>query len=314
MHQHLIAHHFDARITRLLRDRWPHFSVVEVGSSHPWRLPGQTSALLSGPSRVWSGAPPNLPEDWPHSLRWIQIPGAGADAYPKWLLDHHVVTTGRGINSVPIAEFVMANILAQAKRLPRAWIKRHQDWRTIAMDTVAGRVLGLLGIGSVGSEIARRALAFEMRVTAFRRSIDKPMPDGVARASSLDELLSAADHLVLVAPYTPSTHHIIDRMAISKTKRGVHLVNVARGGLVDQDALLEALDSGQISAASLDVTEPEPPPANHPLYTHPRVNLSPHVAWNSPDTLDRLVHKFNENLKRLIAGQPLIDVFNKSSA
>jgi len=308
--RHVIAHHFDARITGLLRERWPDFAVVEVDAARAWRLPPETSALLSGPSRVWAGAPPHLPDNWPRGLRWVQIPGAGADAYPKWLLDHHVVTTGRGVNSVAIAEFAMASVLAHAKRLPAAWIKRHEDWRTVQLDTLAGRVLGLLGIGSVGSEIARRALAFDMRVIALRRSVERPMPDGVVRASSLDELLSAADHLVLAAPHTPNTRHIIDRAAIGKMKPGLHLVNVARGGLVDQDALLAGLENGQVGAASLDVTEPEPLPASHPLYGHPRVRLSPHVAWNSPDTLDRLVHKFNDNLTRLIDRQPLIDVFN----
>jgi phosphoglycerate dehydrogenase-like enzyme len=313
MPQHVIAHHFDARITGLLRDRWPHYPVIQVDAARSWQLPAETSVLLSGPSTVWSGAPSGLPDNWPRDLRWVQIPGAGADAYPKWLLEHHLVTTGRGLNSAPIAEFAMANVLAQAKRIPAAWIRRHEDWRKVTMDTVAGKVLGLLGIGSVGTEIARRALAFEMRVIAFRQSADKPMLDGVTRAASLDDLLGAADHLVLAAPYTPDTHHIIGRAALAKVKRGVHLINVARGGLIDQDALLEALDSGQVGVASLDVTEPEPLPANHPLYTHPQVNLSPHVAWNSPGTLDRLVQKFNENLARLIAGHPLIDVANEKS-
>ena len=109
-HRHVIAHHFDARITRLLRDRWPDFPVVKVDAAKAWRLPPETSALLSGPSPVWSGAPPRLPDDWPRDLRWVQVPGAGGDAYPKWLVDHHVVTTGRGLNSVPIAEFAMASV------------------------------------------------------------------------------------------------------------------------------------------------------------------------------------------------------------
>jgi phosphoglycerate dehydrogenase-like enzyme len=309
--QHVIAHHFDARVTRLLRDRWPSFPVIEIDPGRAWSLPPPVSVLLSGPARVWTGAPTRLPEDWPRGLAWVQIPGAGADLYPRWLLDNHVVTTGRGINSVAIAEFALASILAQAKRFPSAWITRRDDWRTVQMDTLDGKTLGLLGFGSVAREVAQRAAPFGMRILVHRRSSSGAMPDGVTRAASLIHLLREADHLVLAAPHTPATRHIINGDAIARMKPGVHLVNVARGGLVDQDALLAGLETGQVGAASLDVAEPEPLPAGHPLYTHPRVRLSPHVAWNSPDTLDRLVDKFNLNLARLIDDQPLIDVLEE---
>jgi len=309
--QHVIAHHFDARVTRLLRDRWPSFRVIEVDPGRAWSLPSAASVLLSGPARVWTGAPTQLPQDWPRELAWVQIPGAGADLYPRWLLDNHVVTTGRGINSVAIAEFALASILAHAKRFPSAWVARRDDWRTVQMDTLDGKTLGLLGFGSVAREVARRAAPFGMRILVHRRSSSEPMPDGVTRATSLTHLLNEADHLVLAAPHTPATHHIINRDTIEHIKRGAHLVNLARGGLVDQDALLAALETGRIAAASLDVADPEPLPAGHPLYTHPRVHLSPHVAWNSPDTLDRLVDKFNVNLARLIDDQPLIDMLEE---
>jgi phosphoglycerate dehydrogenase-like enzyme len=309
--QHVIAHHFDARVTRLLSARWPRFPIVEVDPTRAWSLPPTVSVLLSGPSRVWAGAPAQLPQDWPRALKWVQIPGAGADLYPRWLLDHHVVTTGRGINSVAIAEFALASILAQAKRFPSAWITRRDDWRTVQMDTLDGATLGLLGFGSVARQVAQRARPFGMRIMVYRRSNAEPMPDGIVRAESFAHVLAKADHLVLAAPHTPATHHIINRLTIGQMKPGVHLVNIARGGLVDQDALLAGLESGQVGAASLDVTDPEPLPPGHPLYTHERVRLSPHVAWNSPDTLDRLVDKFNLNLARLIDDQPLIDVLEE---
>ena len=115
-------------------------------------------------------------------------------------------------------------------------------------------------------------------------------------------------HMVLALPHSPETHHIIGRAAIAQMKPGSHLVNVARGGLVDHDALLDALDGGRIAAASLDVTDPEPLPAGHPLYAHPKVRLSPHMAWSGPGTIDRLVNKFNDNLARLIENRPLRDM------
>jgi phosphoglycerate dehydrogenase-like enzyme len=310
---HVIAHHFGTRVSGLLKDRWPEYAVHEVDAAHAWSLPVDTSVLLSGPSKVWADGPREQPIDWPKRLTWVQIPGAGADQYPGWLLRNHVVTTGRGLNSGPIAEFALASMLSYAKRFPHTWISRQQDWRILQMDTLEGRTLGLLGFGSVAREVVRRALAFNMHILVHRRSAIEPPPDGVRYARSLAAMLADADHLVLAAPYTPETHHIINREALSGMKPGAHIVNVARGGLIDHDALLQALDSGRIGSASIDVTEPEPLPAGHPLYTHPRVRLSPHIAWNSPDTIDRLVVKFNQNLERLIEGRTLLDVLDVTS-
>ena len=310
----VIAHHFGAYVTRLLRDRWPDYPVHEVDPARAWSLPADTSALLSGPSKVWAHGPREQPADWPKKLAWVQIPGAGADQYPRWLLRSHVVTTGRGINSVPIAEFVLASMLAHAKRFPSAWISRQEDWRSVQMDTLDGRTLGLLGFGSVAREVAQRALVFGMKIIVRRRSIIEPLPAGITYAPSIAAMLAVADYLVLAAPYSAETHHIVNREAISNMKQGAHIVNVARGGLIDQDALLEALDSGHLASASIDVTEPEPLPAGHRLYTHPRVQLSPHSAWNSPDTLDRLVGKFNQNLERLIGRRTLLDILDVNSA
>ena len=310
---HVIAHHFGTRVTGLLKERWPEYLVYEVDAAHPWSLPTDTSVLLSGPSKVWADGPREQPVDWPKKLAWVQIPGAGADQYPGWLLRNHVVTTGRGLNSGPIAEFALASMLAHAKRFPHAWISRQQDWRILQMDTLEGRTLGLLGFGSVAREVARRALAFNMNIVVRRRSAAERPPPGITYASSLAAMLATTDHLVLAAPYTPETHHIINCEALSAMKPGAHIVNVARGTLIDQDALLEALDSGRIGSASIDVTEPEPLPAGHPLYIHPRVRLSPHIAWNSPDTIDRLAAKFNQNLERLIEGHTLLDVLDTTS-
>ncbi len=118
-------------------------------------------------------------------------------------------------------------------------------------------------------------------------------------------MLAEADHLVVAAPATPQTRRLLDREAFARMKPGVHLVNVARGELVDQDALREALDEGRVARASLDVVEPEPLPAGHWLYTHPRVRLSPHTSWSGPGALDRLLDPFLSNLRRYLADEPL---------
>ncbi|MEY2478876.1 MAG: hypothetical protein QOG87_4191, partial [Actinomycetota bacterium] len=147
--------------------------------------------------------------------------------------------------------------------------------------------------------------AFDMGVVALRRT-DGPMPDpAMHRAASLEELLGKADHVVIAAPATPATHHLMDAQAFDAMRPGAHLVNVARGSLVDQDALHAALDDGKVARASLDVVDPEPLPAGHWLYTHPKVRVSPHVSWSSPGTIERTIDLFADNLRCWRQGRPL---------
>ena len=144
-----------------------------------------------------------------------------------------------------------------------------------------------------------------MRVLAYRRTGRASELDGVSVVQDLRALLEAADHVVLAAAATPATRHIMNRDSFGQMKRGAHLVNIARGALVDQDALREALDDGRVACASLDCVEPEPLPDDHWLYTHPRVRLSPHTSWAMPDALAWIADTFTENLRRFRAGEPL---------
>jgi phosphoglycerate dehydrogenase-like enzyme len=154
--------------------------------------------------------------------------------------------------------------------------------------------------------VALRALPFGMRVRALRRSqAPSPLPE-VELARDLPDLVAGADHLVIAAPATPETRHLIDEAVLAHVKPGLHLVNIARGELVDQEALRKALDDGRVGRASLDVVYPEPLPAGHWLYTHPRVRLSPHISWSMPGAFELLIDPFLENLRRFQAGQPLI--------
>ena len=124
-------------------------------------------------------------------------------------------------------------------------------------------------------------------------------------ASDLNDLLASADHLLLAAAATATTRHLIDDRSLAHVKRGVHLINVARGSLVDQDALRRALDDGRVALASLDTVEPEPLPQGHWLYSHPQVRLSAHVSWNMPGAIDGIFETFLENLHRYRAGETL---------
>jgi phosphoglycerate dehydrogenase-like enzyme len=264
--------------------------------------PDASGEVLLAPT--WGA--PNLGELVRRGVRWVHAYGTGVDHFPFGALGGAVLTCSRGASAVPIAEWVLAVMLAAEKRLPEAWVHAPPErWSLVSLGGLRGRTLGLVGLGGIGCAVARRALAFEMRVLALRRRrAPSPIPE-VELAPSLEALLERADHLVLAAPATVETRRLIGREALARVKRGVHLVNVARGALVDQDALREALDDGRVSLASLDVCEPEPLPAGHWLYAHPRVRLSPHVSWSAPGALDVLVEPFVENLRRWRAGEPL---------
>jgi len=248
---------------------------------------------------------PNLEHVLGRGVRWIHTLGTGVDRFPLALVGDRTLTCSRGASAVPIAEWVLAQMLAYEKHLPEAWITEGPDqWHTAQLGGLAGRTLGLVGLGGIGAAVASRAVPFGMRVLGLRRS-PQPPPPGVERAEDLDEVLAVTDHLVLTAPGTTETRHLMNAAAFAKVKPGVHLVNIARGSLVDQDALRDALEAGQVAMASLDAVDPEPLPAGHWMYEHPRVRLSPHISWSMPGASDVLVTTFIENLRRYLAGEPL---------
>jgi phosphoglycerate dehydrogenase-like enzyme len=197
-------------------------------------------------------------------------------------------------------------MLAFEKHLPDTFVREPpQRWSWAELGGLSGRTLGLVGLGGIGSAIAARALAFGMDVRALRRTEAASPVAGVQVVSSLTELLPASDHLVLAAPATQRTRHLLDDAAFGLVQPGVHLVNIARGALLDQDALRRSLDDGRVARASLDVCEPEPLPEGHWLYSHPRVRLSPHISWSSPELGGRIVELLIDNVRRFVAGQPL---------
>ena len=266
----------------------------------PWPEPGEV--LLTVDTAWKGGGDGGLPD----AVRWVHVLGTGVSGFPFEILEGRTMTCSRGATAVPIAEWVLAVILSFEKQLPDTYISSPPErWHAAKLGLVAGKTLGLVGIGAIGTEVARRALAFDMRVVALRRS-DRPLPlAGVAAARSLDEVLRGADHVVIAAPATPETRHLIDAAAFDAMQDGVHLVNVARGTIIDQDALLAALDAGRVARATLDVVDPEPLPAGHPLYTHPRVRLTPHISWSAPVATARMLEIFVDNVRRYRTGEPL---------
>jgi phosphoglycerate dehydrogenase-like enzyme len=322
----VIVNQLGARVTERVSAEFPFARVLETepGTGIP---PGSGADVVL----VYSARRPELAILCEPGVRWIHLLGAGADGLPAELFaDGRRVTSSKGASSVPISEFVLASILAIEKRFPLTWIDRPlaetagappgygPDERTFYWEppfalratrfgVLPGKTLGLVGFGGIGSAIAVRARAFGMNILALRR---RPAlgGEGVELARDIEELVARSDHLVLAAPLTGRTRHILDRAALSHAKPSLHVVNISRGGLIDQEALLEALDEGRIAFASLDVTDPEPLPEGHRLYSHPRVHLSPHVSWSRPDSLAAPVDLFIENLGRYVAGRDLVGV------
>lgn len=251
---------------------------------------------------------PNTAQVLKRGIRWVHTYGTGVDRFPFEALGGAALTCSRGASAVPISEWALAVMLAFEKELPERWIREPgEPWTVVRpLGGLHGRRLGIVGFGGIGRALAARALPFGMRIRALRRSPAGAGEGEVEFARDLGELMAFADHLVLAAPATKETHHIIGLDALARARQGLHLVNIARGSLVDQDALREALDAERIARASLDTVTPEPLPAGHWLYTHPKVRLSPHISWSGPGSFDALINPFIENLRRFKAGEKLI--------
>jgi len=290
-----------------LRAAWPELQLLPQDAGALAGLPPQARVLLARPFSPAQRARP-APPGWPFGLRFVQLISVGVDAYPRWLLDTPglAVSTAHGSSSQTIADFVLAQLLRVQLRLDARRAQHAGQWRFTEAPALAGARLGIVGFGGIGQALAAKALALGLQVSALRRSEWPPeaaLPlAGVQRAHSLAQLLAESDHLVLAAPGTEQTRHLINADTLALAKPGLHLVNVARGSLVDQDALRAALDSGQLGWASLDVTEPEPLPADHWLYSHPQVWLTPHTCAISPQVQDTLAGQLVGALQALQRG------------
>ena len=306
----IVAHHLGPAASGLLT---AHPAVAEaraIDLDRRWDLPTDVDVVFA----LHSATDPTAhhvprPPGWPGRVRYVQLASSGSDGYPAWLDDGPVVASSAGTSAPAIAEFVLTALLMVEKRLP-AMVVTDGGWIAQAevvanpLGTLDGRTLGLLGVGEIGSRVAALAGAFGMEVIAHRRS-PEPVPGMTLVA--LDDLLRRSDHLVLAAPLTAATAGIIGVDALAKVRRGVHLVNVARGGLVDTTALIAALADGRVGFASLDVTDPEPLPPGHPLWAAPNVRITPHIAWSSPRTGQRIFALFADNLGRFARGERLIN-------
>ncbi len=295
------------------RQALPFVDVVSVPGDAPPPAGTRADVLLIPP---WE--PSHFDALLATGVRWIHTLGTGVDRIPLGRIGERVLSCSRGASGIPIAEWVMAVLLAYAKDLPGIWLDRPPDASVAAWPNLGGLYgarLGLVGLGGIGAAVARHAHSFGMKLSAFRRSGARSELAGVEIVAELEALFATCDAIVLALPLTASTRRIVDAriLAAIPPGRGVHLVNVSRGGLIDQEALRAALDDGRIARATLDVTDPEPLPAGHWLYTHPAARISAHVSWNAPGALDLLLDTFIENLRRYRAGKPLAGLVDREA-
>lgn len=251
-------------------------------------------------------------------LRWVHTPSAGVEHLltPAVLERDLTLTNSAGVHAIPMAEFAMAFMLAHAKRLPeyRAAQAEPRWARGLELRELYEATLLILGIGGIGQAIAERAAAFGMSVWGSRRT-DRPTPhaERVVTGDAWRDLLPEADYVVVAAPLTPETRHMVDAAALAAMKPSAYLINVARGPLVDESALAEALAAGRIAGAALDTFEREPLPPESPLWRLPNVTITPHATANSPRMRERQIALFLDNLRRFRNGQPLRNVVDKAA-
>jgi phosphoglycerate dehydrogenase-like enzyme len=253
-------------------------------------------------------------------LRWVQTQGAGVDGvlFPAFAASDVVLTSEKGHVGPHLAEQAFALLLAitrgvaQAVRHPGLW--EHRLALRAAAWELTDKTMGLVGFGGTGRAVAERARGFGLRLLAVDPE-PVPVPPGVEAIWGIDrfhDLLAESDVVVICAPLTPQSRGLFDRQAFAQMRPGAILINVTRGGIVDGEALVEALRSGRLGGAGLDVTPQEPLPPEHSLWQSPNVVITPHVAGGSPLRQDRVVDLFCANLQRFRAGQPLAGVIDKS--
>lgn len=245
-------------------------------------------------------------EVWPDAkkLRWIHSLGAGVETLPFDLLRESdvIVTNSKGIYADALAEWVVAAMMWFAKDLRRlAANQANAKWEPFAVQRLEGATLGIIGYGSVGETIAKRARPFDMRILTSRRTGGTPIND----------LLAASDFVVLCTPLTSETRHLIDAGRLARMRESAVLINISRGPVVDEAALIEALKARRIRGAALDVFETEPLPAESPLWSLDNVLLSPHSADHATDAHARAIELFHSNLGRFQRDEALENVVDK---
>jgi phosphoglycerate dehydrogenase-like enzyme len=250
-------------------------------------------------------------------VRWVHSRAAGLDnvLFPELVESPSALTNGRGVFSQSLGEFALAAILYFAKDFRR--MIRNQmagRWEPFDVEEIAGQTVGIVGYGDIGRAVASRVHAMGMHVLALKRHVPASGDQLIERfyaPNQLMDLLAQCDYVVVAAPLTPETRHMISDAAFAAMKPSAVIINIGRGPVIDQQAMVRALESRQIRGAGLDVFEQEPIPPAHPLYQLENVLLSPHCADHTKDWLNRAMSFFLEEYERFSNGQPLKNMVEK---
>lgn len=304
----LVFHDHAAAYAALLRQRG---LATDVAVAHD---EAEFARLLPGADVLLGFRFPPAPFAHPHRLAWIHVAASGAEflAPLRPHLAGVTITNSRGIHGTPIAEYAIAAMVMLRSDWPgRLRAQAQRQWQRRPMRTIQGTSLGIVGLGAIGSEIARRAASFGMEVQGVSRA-GRPVPGCpvVHPPDRLHAMLATCDFVAVAAPLTQETRGLLDERAFAAMKPGACLVNVSRGGVVDEQAMIRALEAGRLAGACVDVFETEPLPAESPLWVMPNVIVTPHVAGTREDYVERVIDIFAENLAAFEAGRPLRNVFD----
>ena len=302
----------------------PAIKVTDASALAAAEFHGDTSgkekldAILAKADVVYGLIPPKDLLTRAPRLKWIQMMSAGVDRLRGTdIWQSNLTVTGvSGIHAVPIGEFVLGLMLMFAKGATQCFrMKQKREWHRYMPTVLRGKTVGIIGAGHIGREVARLAKAFGMKVIATRRSakanasaryIDRLLP-----AKQMPSLLAESDYVIVATPYTAETHHLIGEKELKVMKPTAYIINIARGGIIDEEALVKALDEKRIAGAGLDVTDREPLPPESRLWEFDNVILSPHVSGGHEDYVIRATALFCENLRRFLAGKKLLNVIDR---
>ena len=306
----MTEHHLEA-----IRAAAPEAEIVKINGREEWRARREE---LAPRVEVLAGVQSDLGPATMPRLRWMQTGGAGND----WLLrapeianSDVVLTNGSGVAAIPIAEHVLALMFTLSRNF-HGFAKAQRDhawYRGGHLGEVDGSTMGIVGLGAIGEKTAEKAQGLNMRVLGLRRDPTRASPhvDRMLGPDGLSELLESSDWVVLASALTPETRGLIGEPELKRMKDTACLINIARGQIVQEEVLVQALREGWIAGAGLDVFAREPLPPDSPLWDMPNVVVTSHRSGSTPHYNDRLVEIFIENLRRYRAGEPMINVVDK---
>ncbi|MBI4177736.1 MAG: D-2-hydroxyacid dehydrogenase [Candidatus Aenigmarchaeota archaeon] len=263
--------------------------------------------------------PANFSDKAAPKLGWIHTMSAGVDRFmvPGLVNSGIILTNSSGIHAIPIAEHVLGMILSFERNLHLSRdYQSKKEWHRFEfgqMSELRGKTAAVYGLGEIGLRISKILKAFEVKVIGIKREkTEKPeLIDKLYSINDADSALPIADYVIICLPYTKETRHMFDANRLSKMKRGAVIINIGRGGIVDEDALIGQLTSGSLKGAGLDVFEQEPLPVSSPFYSMPNVIVTPHVSGATPHYIDRATKIFCENLRHYLNKEPMTNVVDK---